>query len=106
MSYFVMIMCAIILFLLNLILYRYYTYDRLKAEWKAEHERETQKLKETIEEYERRENMRELMKQCENEDIAKRLLLATKDKSEKAQESKRDLLDGILSKRKNLYVNA
>lgn len=47
--------------------------------------------------------MQELTRQCENEDIAKELLLRAKDNSDEI--SKRDLLNGVLNKRKNLYID-
>ena len=48
--------------------------------------------------------MKELTRQCENEDIAKGLLLATKDKTKEEQYLKIGLLEGILNQRKNLYI--
>lgn len=104
MWYFIMIMCAIMMFLLILYLYRMFDIHKLESEWKEEHHKEMIDLIEKIEEYERRDNMQELTKQCENEDIAKELLLRAKDNSDEI--SKRDLLEGILEQRKNLYVNA
>jgi len=93
-------MSAIMMFLLVLALYRLHTIDELKKEYneKIEH------YKKIAEELERRINMQEITKQCENEDIAKELLLKTKYKTAEEQSSKRELLNGILEKRKNLYI--
>ena len=104
MWYFIMTMCVIMMYLLVLYLYRCRTYEVLKAEWEKEHEKELQECFKIIEKYEREENKMELMKQFENEDMAKELLFATKDKTAKEQELKVDLLNGILEKRENLYI--
>lgn len=49
-------------------------------------------------------NIRRLTQQCENEDIAKEILLYAKDKSEDDQNERRKFLNKRLKNRENLYI--
>lgn len=49
-------------------------------------------------------NQKRLEQQCENEDLAKQILLFSKDKSEDKQNERRKFLNRRIEKRKCLYI--
>ncbi len=49
-------------------------------------------------------NQKRLEQQCENEDLAKQILLFAKDKNENEQNERRKFLNKRIEQRKNLYI--
>lgn len=49
-------------------------------------------------------NQKRLEQQCENEDLAKQILLFSKDRSKDEQNERRKFLNKRIEQRKNLYI--